>query len=497
MNSGGGGGGDSRAGSPAGNHKDGIQSADAGAGMGAGRTNAAVNNRTRVLYMSLAAIFSAFVVELVLGVVSNSLALITDSIHALLDCIVTAVLLIATRMAIKPPDAEHTYGHGKIESLGGMMGGIAIFAIACFFIYESLHRFQSPPPSVLPGMLAIAGGLYTIGVDVFRIVLLKRSLRGEPGASLGGSTTVKADLYHAVMDLGSTTVAIVGIYLAYTGTHQGDLAAALILGGLLAALSIKLVHRTALDLTDVISPEMVSKVRGVANATDGVIMTGSVLMRRSGDTTFADITVSLRGDASFERAHEISAGVEQNVAECIPGDASITVHFEPDWSGVPPDARILDIARRVDGVKSVHNVNTRMTGGKTYADLHVMVDSEMSLQKAHEISEVVESDIRRQMPRIEHTTVHLEPFTSMPRNLEAEDAALNEKIREILEGYPQIRAVGRIIALNDKSASKIDIDCSFDGALPIAEVHGLTSEIERAIAEGLENAVITIHPEPL
>ena len=89
--------------------------------------------RTKVLQISLFAIFSAFVVELIFGLVSNSLALITDSIHALLDSVVTLVLLLAARLAMKPPDAEHTYGHGKIESLGGLIGGIAIFLIACFF----------------------------------------------------------------------------------------------------------------------------------------------------------------------------------------------------------------------------------------------------------------------------------------------------------------------------------------------------------------------------
>jgi len=81
--------------------------------------------RTKVLQISLLAIFSAFVVELIFGLISNSLALITDSIHALLDSVVTIVLLLAARMAIKPPDEEHTYGHGKIESLGGFIAILA------------------------------------------------------------------------------------------------------------------------------------------------------------------------------------------------------------------------------------------------------------------------------------------------------------------------------------------------------------------------------------
>ena len=135
-----------------------------------------LTSRSKVLQISLISIFSAFIVEMVFGLLSNSLALITDSIHALLDCVVTMVLLLAARMAIKPPDAEHTYGHGKIESLGGLIGGIAIFLIACFFIYESINRIQSPPPDILPGIYAIIGGGYTIGIDVFRIIILRKSI---------------------------------------------------------------------------------------------------------------------------------------------------------------------------------------------------------------------------------------------------------------------------------------------------------------------------------
>ena len=445
--------------------------------------------RTKVLQISLLAIFSAFLVELIFGLVSNSLALITDSIHALLDSVVTLVLLLAARMAIKPPDAEHTYGHGKIESLGGLIGGIAIFLIACFFIYESINRIQSPPPSVLPGMFAIIGGLYTIGIDIFRIILLRRSIQ-----KIGG-TTLKADFYHAFMDLGSTLVAIIGIVLVSYGFYHGDFVAALILGGLLAVLSVKLVYKTALDLTDIISPDLVKNVRDITSSTQGVIGADPILMRRSGDTIFADVTISLRGDTSFDKAHEISSNVEKNIKNKIP-NASITIHFEPNWKNVPLDAKILDIAKSVDGVRGVHNVSTHKTKGKTFSDLHVMVDREINLSSAHKISEIIEQKIHDNIPEIEHATIHLEPFVTVPENFDLEDKVTEEKIQIILEKYPEIKKIGRIVSLNFENILKIDIDCSFDKELSIEKVHDLTSEIEHIIREEIKNAVITIHPEP-
>ena len=446
--------------------------------------------RTKVLQISLLAIFSAFLVELAFGLVSNSLGLITDSIHALLDSVVTLILLLAARLAIKPPDEEHTYGHGKIESLGGLIGGIAIFLIAIFFIYESIHRLQSPPPSVFPGAFAIIGGVYTIGVDIFRIILLKRSI-----SKIGG-TTLKADFYHAFMDLGSTLVAIIGIVLVTYGFYSGDFIAALILGGLLVGLSLKLIYKTAQELTDIISPEMVKRVRTITTDTQDVIDAGAILMRRSGDTIFADVTISIRGDTSFDKAHEISSRVEKNIKNEIL-NSSITIHFEPTWKNVPLDAKIYDIAKNIDGVKGVHNVITHKSMGKTYSNLHVLVDREINLELAHKISENVEEKIQERLPEMEHITIHLEPFLTIPENFNLEDKVAEEKIKDILNKYSEIKKIGRIISLNFKNILKIDIDCSFDKDLSIEKVHDLTSEIEHLIRVEIKNAVITIHPEPI
>ena len=447
-------------------------------------------HRTKVLQISLVAIFSAFLVELIFGLVSNSLGLITDSIHALLDSMVTVILLLAARLAIKPPDEEHTYGHGKIESLGGLIGGIAIFLIAIFFIYESINRLQSPPPSILPGLFAIIGGLYTIGVDIFRIIILKKSI-----SKIGG-TTLKADFYHAFMDLGSTIVAIIGIVLVTYGFYSGDFIAALILGGVLAILSLKLIYKTSQELTDIISPELVKKVRKIITNTEDVIDIGAILMRRSGDTIFADVTISLRGDTSFDKAHEISNRVEKNIKNEI-SNCEITIHFEPTWENVPLDAKIFDIAKNIPGVKGVHNVSTHKSKGKTFSNLHVMVDREINLYSAHKISEIVEEKIQKSIPGMEHVTIHLEPFLKVPENFNREDKATEREIREILKKYPEIKEIGRIVSLNFENILKIDIDCSFDRDLSIENVHDLTSEIEQLIRAEINNAVITIHPEPV
>ncbi|MBI5697740.1 MAG: cation transporter, partial [Thaumarchaeota archaeon] len=251
---------------------------------------------------------------------------------------------------------------------------------------------------------------------------------------------------------------------------------------------------TAQDLTDIISPELVNKVQNIVLSTEGVVETGPILMRKSGDEIFADITISLRADVSFDKAHEISSKVESNIKDHIP-NSEITVHFEPSWKDVPSDSKIYDIALNVPGVKGIHNVSHHTSNGVTLVSLHAMVDRQMSLDEAHHISEIIEEKIRKDMPEIEHITIHLEPHIEIPKNLKSRSTN-DEKILELLKEHPQVKKVGTIVTLNFDELVKIDIDCSFDKDLSIEMVHDLTSQIEQNIRNHFKNSVITIHPEP-
>ena len=302
--------------------------------------------KTNALKISLAVILSAFAVEFLIGISSNSLALITDSVHAILDSIVTAILLVAAKWSTKPADREHTYGHGKIETLGSFIAGIIILIISSFFIFESISRFQEPKPEVLPGVLAIIAAVYTLGSIFFRIVILERALKKTDGSSL------RVDLYHAFMDMGATSVALVGIVLVIMGFYQGDYIAALILGGLLAALSLKLIHKSGLELTDAVPANMVKRVQDIVNNTAGVMKTESVHIRRSGSDIFTEITISLSAASSFEEAHKISANVEKNIKNAI-ANSNVTVNFKPTWKDVPADYIINNVATLVEGVKGI------------------------------------------------------------------------------------------------------------------------------------------------
>lgn len=460
--------------------------------------------KRNALRISLIAISSVFVFEFVAGILTNSLALITDGTHALLDAVVTAILIIAVTLALKPRDVDHTYGHGKIETIGGLIGGIALFVVAIFFIYEASMRIvlADQAPLVTAGTLGFAAIFYTLAVDGFRITVLRRAMNRT---AMGGQSTLKADLYHAFADLASTTVAFTGLWLATTGFGYGDSAAAIILGGFLAYLSSRFAYQNAMELTDVISPKLVATVQQAANSTEGVLECSDVKMRRVGRDTFVEATITMRSDISFENAHDISAQVESNIGKSLSGvgldvrPRNITVHFEPKDSGLPPESIIENAAGRVRGVRGVHNVLVSKIGGTDSVgiSLHIQVNRTATLSEAHSIANAVEEAIKTRLKSADSITVHLEPLMPEIGGIEpVADGDMKDSIREIVAGSNDVRRVGKIATYKATNVLKIDVNCAFNSEMTIEQIHERVSEIEKQIRTKYPGSIVTIHAEP-
>lgn len=468
------------------------------------------------LRMSLVAIASVFVFEFTAGLFTNSLALITDSTHALLDAIVTAVLIIAVRLALKPKDVDHTYGHGKIETIGGLIGGIALFVVAIFFIYEATTRLASLYTGsalagavvVTPGTIGFAAVGYTLAVDGFRISVLGRAMK-KTTAKMTGSTTLKADFYHAFADLASTTVALVGLWLVTMGFGYGDSIAAIILGIFLSYLSVRFAYQNAMELTDVISPRLVRTVQQAANQTEGVLRSDDVKMRRVGSEIFVETTITLPAEISFESAHNISAKVENNISKSLTDSGlhvkprNITVHFEPVLGvDMPPELAIESAASQVSGVRGVHNVIISKIANSNLMDasLHIQVNRSATLAEAHSIANAVEDSIKKQLTGIENITVHLEPVMPDVVGMEPiSDSTIYDVIRKSVLGSTSssVKKVDRIgIYRTSENILKIDVNCSFSSEMTIEQIHERVSEIEKDIRIKYPRSIVTIHAEP-
>jgi len=444
--------------------------------------------KTGALKISLLGILSVIFVEGFAGLLTGSLALVSDAAHAGFDTLSTLILLVATTLSLRPADEDHTYGHGKIEALGALVGGIVLFILASIIVVLAALRLNIEN-GVRPGFVGYGAAGYTLGIDILRMAVLTAALRT-------GSLTVKADLYHAVSDFASTSLVFLALGLATLGYPIGDTAVSLILAGLLSYLSLRLVHSASLDLSDAVSGKLVRSIMSEIHMVDGVLRCKELRVRRVGEVTYVDVVIAISPTMEFSDAHTIASRVEVNLERFL-RKASVMVHVEPvDWE-IPVERQIRTLTRKVEGAQGIHNVSVTRTGEGLYVTLHVQVDPCLDLDRAHRIAESVERGIQESIRRVKQVTVHLEPSPpEAATGAIVDDKAIADVIRDVIRNYPQVAQISSLAIYLSGERLRINIHCVFAGDESISKVHEFVSEIEDRIRRKFSTALVTIHPEP-
>ena len=448
--------------------------------------------KLNVLKRSAFTIAAVVIVEVTLGLFVNSLAILSDGLHAMLDALTGVLLFYATKAALKPPDEEHPYGHEKYETIGGLVGGIILIGIAILVIYEAVVRLSLGVGVnmgfELAGFSAIG---FTFCMDFVRIVIFRKAGSIE-------SSTLKVGFYHAIADLSSTIIAFVGFALASSaGIYWADALASIILGLLLSYLSLNLVKSSVLELSDAASKDMMQKIRGVIQNQPGIVKALNVRTRKAGSKVFVETTVQVPNSMSLEEAHALASNIETHLMEVF-GTVDATIHIEPieHDSGLE---QLVEQLAMVEGVFEAKDISTVYAGGRLYITLHAGVDPVLSVKKAHDIAEQIEKRMHQSIKRLEHVTVHLEPYKEKTAASAAADLC-EEEIRNIVNSIakgvgPNLR-IKRIVTYGAEAKRYISIDCGFTEYLSIAEAHDIASKMEKETRAKFQNAVVTAHVEP-
>ncbi len=446
------------------------------------------DHKLRVLKFSAVAIASVVLVELILGLIVDSLAILSDGLHALLDVFSTVMLFVATRASLKPPDEEHMYGHEKFEAIGGLIGGIILVGVAILIFYEAAIRLiggvQVNEGLELAGFFAIG---YTLCIDFFRVTIFK-------GAGHSQSTSIKAGFYDAISDLGSTIIALVGFGLATLGFYYGDSIASIFLGFMLVFLSIKLARASIMELSDTASKDMVRDIRKQIILHEGVQKNKNLRVRKVGAKTFIETTVQVSSSMSLDDAHALASKIEADLRAAF-GNVDTTIHIEPSEKEHRME-HVVEKLATVEGVREVHDVATVYASGKLYITLHAYVDPKLSVEEAHEIADKIENRMHAKIKQLENVTVHVEPRGADTRAAEIDEDELKKLIDELARKVKTSLRLKRTVTYAAEGKRYINIDCCFTKQVPLTEAHEIASQVEKEIAEYFAGAVVTVHIEP-
>lgn len=260
------------------------------------------------------------------GILGNTYALIADGAESLLDILTSLLVWAGFRVAARPPDVDHPYGHGKAEALAALAVAVFIFAMAGWVGWHAVREIITPHQG--PAWWTL---LLLAAVIVVKWLFSRRlGVAGERT----GSTALGAEALHHWTDAMTSAAAFVGIAIALLGGEGWETAddwAALFACVIIGFNGTGMLSKALGDVMDSAAPEKFeNEIRALALAVPGVGALDKVRVRKSGLSHLVDIQVRVEGGLTVREGHDIAHAVKDALLASIPHAISdVTVHVEP------------------------------------------------------------------------------------------------------------------------------------------------------------------------
>lgn len=260
------------------------------------------------------------------GVAGHSYALIADAIESLTDVFSSLIVYAGLRVAMRPPDENHPYGHGKAEPMASAIVSVALLIAAAVIGFESIHEIRNPHTMPAPFTLVVLPIVVIAKETMFRFV-------NRVGNSIG-SGAVKTDAWHHRSDALTSALAFVGISIALIGGKGWESAddwAALIASALITFNAFLLLRPAVQELGDALpGTRLHDEIKPIAMAVPGVITLEKCFVRKMGFDYYVDLHVVVDGSLPVREGHQIAHEVKDAIREAYPRVADVLVHVEPD-----------------------------------------------------------------------------------------------------------------------------------------------------------------------
>lgn len=294
----------------------------------------------RIATISLAVTACLLVIKLVLGIISDSIAVISDAVDSGTDLAAGTAALLSVRIAAQPEDESHPFGHGKAESISAAVAATVVGIGGTFVTYQAVRRLIEGSPDIDVGV-----GLIAVVIAAVANILVAFFMRRE--ASRSHSMALRAESTHLITNVVQAIAIMVGLTLvAITGEEIFDPLVALGLAAYMGFTAIGLTRTAVDDIMDRALPA--EDLRAICDVLvahkDDVRSFHRLRTRRSGSVRQIDMHLILKSDMTVDEAHHITESIDHDIRSALPNSV-IVMHTEPDHGEV--EQSMDDLVREV------------------------------------------------------------------------------------------------------------------------------------------------------
>jgi cation diffusion facilitator family transporter len=453
-----------------------------------------MNSKESAALGSVAASAALTAAKAVVGLLTGSLAILSEAGHSLLDLSATVLTYFAVRISGKPADAEHQYGHGKVESVTALAETALLFLLTGVVIWEALQRLiDARAHAVEASIAAFAIIAASIVIDFFRARMLRRV------AQATSSEALEADALHFGSDMWSSVAVLIGLCGVALGYAWADAAAAIVVAAFICIAGWRLGRRTIDTLTDTAPAGVSERVAAIARQVPGVVGVERVRARPAGAVLFVDLAVGVSRTLPLDRVSAIKERLTRDIRADTPR-AEITITTEPRaLDDETVRERVMMIARN-RGL-AIHHVAVQTISGRLSVSADLEVDGTLPLNAAHEIASRFEQDVRDVLGPTVEVETHIEPLPSDVLAGHDASAARVTEMREALAVLAsEIVHLGEFHDVRVRETADgeiVNFHCRVDPALSVHAVHDLVDAVEHGLRRRFPTIQRVIgHAEP-
>jgi cation diffusion facilitator family transporter len=279
--------------------------------------------KSRAAAVSLAYNVSQTILKLVAAILTGSVALLSEAAHSATDVVASLIALVSVRAAMVPPDEEHPYGHGKIESLAGFGEAILLLLVVGYVLFEAVQRL----------FIGSEVTNLNLGVGVMALNVVGSLFVGRYVLGVGrrtGSMALLSNGQHLFVDFWTSVGVLVALTITLlTGWQQADSIAAILMSVWLVRGAWRLSSQAFHQLIDRHIPdEEVEQVRAIVAAESALLGWHNLRTRLSGTVRYVDLHIVVPADWSVVQAHEVADRLEKRI-EALLQPAEVVIHVDP------------------------------------------------------------------------------------------------------------------------------------------------------------------------
>ena len=453
-----------------------------------------MNDKERAALGSIAASAGLTAAKAVVGLLTGSLAILSEAGHSLIDLSATVLTYFAVRISGKPADAEHQYGHGKMESVTALAETALLFVLTAIVVWEAVQRLMDTHGRAVEATAAAFAIIAaSVVVDFFRARVLRRVAKAT------SSEALEADALHFSSDMWSSIAVLCGLGGVRLGYPWADAAAALVVAVFICIAGYRLGRRTIDTLTDTAPAGVSERVAAITRRVPGIVSVERVRARPAGAGLFVDIGVGVSRTLPLDGVASIKDRLTRAIRAELP-TAETTITTEPRaLDDETVRERVMMIARN-RGL-AIHHVAVQTISGRLSVSADLEVDGTQPLATAHDTATRLEEAIRDELgPGVEVET-HIEPLPAdiLPGS-EATPARLGE-VREALlalaADVPNLGEIHDVRVRDTRDGEIVNFHCRVDPALSVSTVHDLVDTLEHRLRQRFPTIQRVIgHAEP-